>query len=131
MNTDTCTIAPECGPVARPKVRLLTLADLDGRTRAAQRVIELSDTLLSERGGIDASGELRKAITRGVALLTVMVEDAATRWLSGEAVDPANIATLLNARRRDAELIGIDPSPRDVTPTKRLADHLAKRNAVA
>jgi hypothetical protein len=45
-----------------------------------------------------------------------MVEDAAARWLNGEPVDPAGIATLLNARRRDAELIGIDPEPRDVTP---------------
>jgi hypothetical protein len=98
-------------------MRLLTLDDLDGRTRAAQRTLELSDRLLIERGGIESTGELRKAITRGVALLTTMIEDAATRWLSGEAVDPASIATLLNARRRDAELIGIDPEPRDVTPS--------------
>jgi len=118
---DSALIEPTCEPEARPKpaakMRLLTLDDLDGRTRAAQRTLELSDRLLIERGGIESTGELRKAITRGVALLTTMIEDAATRWLSGEAVDPASIATLLNARRRDAELIGIDPEPRDVTPS--------------
>jgi hypothetical protein len=31
--------------------------------------------------------------------------------------DPSQIATLLNARRREAELIGIDPVPKDVTPS--------------
>jgi hypothetical protein len=96
------------------KTRLLTIDDLDRRTRAASRALELSERLLNERR---PAGELRKAITRGVALLTTMIEDQATRWLSGEPVDPAGIATLLNARRRDAELIGIDPEPKDVTPT--------------
>ena len=38
------------------------------------------------------------------------------KWLRGERVDPAAIATLLNARRRKAEIVGIDPLPRDVTP---------------
>jgi hypothetical protein len=101
----------------------MTLADLDGRTRAAQRTFDLTDRLMSERGGADSMSELRRAFTRGVALLTTMVEDAGARWLSGEPVDPATIATLLNARRRDAELIGIDPKPRDVTQD--LASYLA------
>ena len=105
--------SPGNAPPKAGKVRLLTLDDLDKRTRAAQRAFDLTDRLLSERGGAASAGELRKAITRGVALLTTMIEDAGARWLSGEAVDPASIATLLNARRRDAELIGIDPQPRE------------------
>jgi len=117
-------------PAHSGKIRLLTLDDLDGRTRAAQRAHDLTDKLLAERGGAD-SGELRRAMTTGVALLTTMVEHYAARWLSGDPVDPASIATLLNARRRDAELIGIDPEPRDITPTRRLADHIARRQAEA
>jgi hypothetical protein len=91
----------------------MSLADLDGRTRAASRAFELSDRLLNERR---PAGELRKAITRDVTLLTCMIEDQAARWLAGEPVDPAGIATLLNARRRDAELIGVDPEPKDISP---------------
>ena len=40
---------------------------------------------------------------------------------------PTSIATLLNARRRDAELIGIDPEPIDVTPD--LRTYLAQKAA--
>jgi hypothetical protein len=97
---------------------------LDKRRRSAQRALELAERLLNERGG-DRAGELRKAIIRDVALISTMIEDAAARWLSGEPVDPASIATLLNARRRDAELIGIDPEPRDVTPD--LQTYLAQK----
>jgi hypothetical protein len=45
-----------------------------------------------------------------------MVEDLQVKWLRGERVEPTLIATLLNARRREAEIIGIDPEPKDVTP---------------
>lgn len=108
--------APEKPPAKAGKVRLLTLSDLDGRTRAAQRVSELSERLLAERGG-EAAGELRRVITRDVALLTTMIEDLCARWLSGEAIEPASISTLINTRRREAELVGLDPLPRDVTPS--------------
>ncbi len=59
---------------------------------------------------------LRYSMTRSVAVLSAMVEDMQVKWLRGERVDPAAIATLLNARRREAEIVGIDPLPRDVTP---------------
>jgi hypothetical protein len=116
MTTTSTQVDTRYGADAPPKgrkTRLLTLADLDGRTRAASRAFELSDRLLNERR---PAGELRKAITRDVALLCVMIEDAAARWLAGEPIDPSAIATLLNARRRDAELIGIDPELKNVTP---------------
>jgi hypothetical protein len=36
--------------------------------------------------------------------------------LLGEPVDLNELATLLNARRREAEKIGLDPDPKDITP---------------
>jgi hypothetical protein len=67
---------------------------------------------------------LRYSLTRSVAVLSAMVEDMQARWLRGEKIDPSQIATLLNARRREAELIGLDPELKDVTPniSKYLAD---------
>jgi hypothetical protein len=109
------------------KRRLITLEDLDRRCRAAQRALDLQDRLVAERGGAEGMSVLRFEMTRSVAVLSAMVEDMQARWLSGEGVEPTDIATLLNARRREAELIGLDPAPRDVTPA--LSDYLASRAA--
>lgn len=131
---DATELQPDAGKIpARkggdtPKTRLLTLDSLDKRTKAAQRVQELADRLLAERGG-EAAGELRRAITRDVAVLSAMIEDLAARWLLGEPVEPAAIATLVNTRRREAELVGVDPVPRDVTPS--LNEYLRGKGAAA
>jgi hypothetical protein len=98
------------------KSQLLTLDDLDRRTRAGQRAFDFHDRLVGERGGAASMGVLRYAMTRSVAVLSAMIEDAQARWLLGEPVSLTDLATLLNARRREAEKIGIDPDPRDVTP---------------
>ena len=110
-------------------VKLLTLDDLDRRTRAAGRALELQETLVNERGGAGSLSVLRLSMTRSVAVLCAMVEDMQARWLLGEPIDPAAIATIMNARRREAEVVGIDPLPKDVTPD--LADYLAAKQAAA
>jgi hypothetical protein len=109
----------EADTSAARKSRLLTLDDLDRRTRAGQRAFEFHDRLVSERGGAGSMGVLRYAMTRSVAVLSAMIEDQQTRWLLGEPIEPSSLATLLNARRREAEIVGIDPEPRDVTPDLR------------
>jgi hypothetical protein len=109
------------------KRRLITLEDLDRRCRAAQRALDLQDRLIAERGGTEHLSVLRFEMIRSVAVLSAMIEDQQARWINGEAVLPTDIATLLNARRREAELVGVDPIPRDVTT---LASYLTTaRNA--
>ena len=107
----------EYRPVTGPKSRLLTLDDLDRRTKAAQRAFDMHDRLVAERGGAESMSVLRYSMTRSVAVLSAMVEDLQVKWLRGERIEPTLIATLLNARRREAEIIGIDPAPKDVTPS--------------
>jgi hypothetical protein len=111
------------GPGSRhdgpPKTRALTLDDLDRRTLAAKRALELHERLVAERGGQQNLSILRYEMTKSVAVLSAMIEDLQVKWLKGEPVDPATIGTLLNARRREAEVIGLDPLPRDVTPDLR------------
>jgi hypothetical protein len=109
--------ATRTSPYDGGKSRLLTLEDLDKRTRAAQRAFDIHDRLVAERGGPESMSVLRYSLTRSVAVLSAMVEDVQARWLRGEKIDPAAIATLLNARRREAELIGLDPELKDVTPS--------------
>src|SRR5262249_21102030 len=84
----------------RAKRKLITLDDLDRRCRAAQRALDLQDRLVAERGGVEHLSVLRFEMARSVAVLSAMAEDMQARWLSGEDVNPTDIATLLNARRR-------------------------------
>src|SRR5262245_31023931 len=106
------------------KTRLLSIADLDGRTRARRRAEELRERVVSERGGADRMDALRLVHADSWAILTALIEDQIARLMLGEAVDPAGIATLINTRRREGEVIG-SPEPRDVTPT--LAQYLASK----
>jgi hypothetical protein len=98
-----------------PKVRALTLDDLDRRTKAAQAAFEMQDRLVAERGGAEQMGVLRYEMTRTVAVLSAMIQDQQVRWLKGESIEPATIATLVNTRQREAQAIGIDPLPKEVT----------------
>jgi hypothetical protein len=104
--------------IPRARTRLVSLDDLDGRTHAAKQAFELRDQLLSERGGPERLGAIKIALCESVALLTAMIVDAQARWLRGEPIDPSTLATLVNARRREAEAVGIDPKPLDaMVPT--------------
>lgn len=99
-----------------PKAKLLTLDGLDRRTTAAQRALDLRDTILAERGGAEVMGALRSAMAASAAVLTAMVDDLEARWLRGEKVDFGELSALANTRRREAEAIGLDLTPRDITP---------------
>lgn len=110
-----------------PKVRLLSLNDLDGRTRSAQLVSKTIDALVADLGGGDALSAAEHLIVRRAAIAGAMSEDLAARWLTGDPVDPAIFATLANVERRQLETVGIKRRSRDVTPS--LQSYLESRKA--
>lgn len=116
MQADTLTIDAGSRANGGHKLRLLTIDDLDGRTRARQRADELRERLLAERGGADRLDILRTTHASTWALLSSMIEDQMARFLLGEPVQPSEIATLINVRRREGEVLG-EPEPRNVTPS--------------
>lgn len=109
------------------KVRLLTLDDLDGRTRAAQQVRETRQAIMADCGGEDALSTLERIAVDNVALLDALTKDAAARWLSGQEIDVAAIGTLMNSYNRTAAVLGWKRRPRDVTPD--LRTYLAAKRA--
>lgn len=108
---------------AGPKIRLLTLADLDKRTTAAKRARDLIRSVHVDLGGLDRLATGEKQVVQRAVLLGVMAEDIESRWLMGEAVDPVTLATLANAQRRLFESLGMARRPREVTPS--VADYVA------
>ncbi|MBY3302577.1 hypothetical protein HFO04_07175 [Rhizobium laguerreae] len=97
------------------KARLLTLDDLDGRTSAAQMAYALRDAIAADLGGMDSLSALKRELVNSVAIMSAIVTDANARWLRGEPVSLAEIATLSNARRRDAQLLGLERVAKDIT----------------
>ena len=98
-----------------PKARLLTIKDLDGRTRAAKRANDVLQTIVSERGGRDRMNLVQLKSAESYSVLTAMIEGIGAGWLDGQKVDANEYATLLNARRREQQVMG-GPEPHDVTP---------------
>jgi len=119
MAKDADAIELEREPDSSPKqgkTRLLTLDDLDGRTRAAQYVKDTQREVISDLGGEDQLSTLERAAVGHVAVLDAMVKDAAARWLTGEPVEPSSVATLVNAFNRTAAVLGWQRRARNVTP---------------
>jgi hypothetical protein len=117
MHADTPTI--DRGSKADAgKVRLLTLDQLDGRTRAAQLVSQTISAVISDLGGDEHVSIAERQIVQRAALTGAMLTDLGVRWLSGGAVDPGLYATLANTERRLLETVGLRRRLRDIAPSK-------------
>jgi hypothetical protein len=108
------------------KVRLLTLQDLDSRTRACKHALGLRNGFLSDLGGEDRASIAQRELAQRASVLGAMLEDAETRWLRGEPVQLAEFCTLVNAQRRVLADIGLERRARDVTP---ISTYLAGKNS--
>jgi len=109
------------------KVRLLSLHDIDRRTRAYERTVSLIEAIEDESGGHDQLTTGQRQIIQRIALTCALAEHLEARWLSGEEIDPAVYCTIANAQKRLLELVGLRRVPRDVTPS--LTDYLRSRDA--
>lgn len=110
-------------------LRLATLSDLDGRTRAAQEARQMRSAILRDLTGSNdetALSALKLALLDSVVMASVIITDANVRWLKGEQVNLSEITTLSNARRRDAQLLGLERVMKDVND---LDTYLAGRTA--
>jgi hypothetical protein len=109
------------------KIRLLSLHDLDRRTAAYRRTVDLIEQIETDAGGHDRLSTGERQIIQRIALTCTLTEHLEARWLSGGEIDPALYCTLANAQKRLLELVGLRRVPRDVTPS--LTDYLRLRDA--
>jgi hypothetical protein len=97
------------------KVRLMTLADLDGRTNAAKAARALVADLENDMGGADRLSAGERALVVRAAVSTAMIEHIEATWLSGGELDVTAYTALVNVQRR-LLTVGLQRRPRDVTP---------------
>jgi hypothetical protein len=83
------------------RVHLMTLDDLDHRSKAYRKAQALFNELVDEYGHDgDLSFEQRQH-ANSIALLTAWIEDIAVRSFIGEKVDKNTCAALINTRRKE------------------------------
>jgi hypothetical protein len=99
--------------MTRPKARLATLDQLDGRTSAARAVQATVAGIRSDLGGDLTTAQT--AIAERAAITSAVLEDMATNWLTTGQLDAALWATLANVERRLYESLGLKRVARDVT----------------
>jgi hypothetical protein len=113
---DTPELPADSVASAAPKLKLMTLGDLDGRTNAAKGARRLVADLENDLGGSDRLSAGERVIVARAAIATVMIEDIETRWLSGHPFDVAAYCSLVNVQRRLLTTVGLQRRPRDITP---------------
>ena len=121
---DTTALAPVKVPSKGRKGRLVTLADLDQRTRAAQRVNETIRLISSDLGGADHLSTAQRILVERVAVQAAIIEDIESRWAQGLPVDTGVHSTMVNALRRNLETIGLKRVAKDAMS---LGDYIAAK----
>jgi hypothetical protein len=97
------------------KARLVSLDQIDRRTKAAQLALETKDAIIADLGGPDQLSTLERLLAEHAALASAVVADSYTRWLRGEQIALAELATVSNTYMRAAMALGLNRRPKDVS----------------
>ena len=103
-------------PTKAGKARLISLDQLDRRTRAAQLALEAKEAIIGDLGGADQLSTLERLACEHASLASAVVADSYARWLKGEDISLAELATVQNAFLRVAGSLGFQRRAKDITP---------------
>jgi hypothetical protein len=121
MSADRPDLDPPSSQDRRTKSRLTNhrslLPDLDGRSAGARRFRDLVGQLVVDQGGFEQMSESRIQLVKRFAACCVQAEQMESRLASGDEIDVAEHALLCSTLTRIVQRIGIDRTPRNVTPT--------------
>ena len=101
-------------PVHMPKPVLITLADVDQRSRAARNARRLAADLARDLG---APTSAQQTLIDRASFMAVLLEDGEARWLSTGQIDVQAHGVLVGHLRRCIEALGLhERSDTDATP---------------
>lgn len=99
------------------KLRPLSLADIDKRTKAARSAAALFTQLVEDLGGETRISAAQRQIAERASVLSAMVQSMEASWLSGSSpVDIADYTLATGLLRRLLMSLGLSRVARDVTP---------------
>ncbi len=78
------------------KLRLLSLEDLDRRTKAASYAEETKAAIEADLGGADRLSAIERIQVQNLALNAAVLTDMHVRWLMGETIDLTAMVSVEN-----------------------------------
>lgn len=108
------------------KLKLVTMASLDGRTRAARTVRDLVASIETDLGGTDEVSAMQAQLVRRAAVLGALLESQEAGWAAGDGIDAGEYLPALNAQRRVLDTLGIHRKPRQIP--QGLHEYLANKD---
>jgi hypothetical protein len=106
----------QIGPQSRP----LSLARIDGRTKAAKLMASVRSELTSHVGG--APNFPQRCLIERAAVLAVRLAAIEEKIIDGEPIDNDRAIAWFNAHRRTIAALGLQPASTQAQPT--LTDYL-------
>ena len=100
-------------PTVKGRTRFITLADLDGRTRAARNARDIAAAMTADLGGEQDLTEAQRQLIQRAATLGALIEDFEARFLAGEQLDGLSAIT---TQRHVLSLLGLERRAHDATP---------------
>jgi len=97
------------------KVRLVSMGDLDRRTRAAQEALATKSAIMADLGGEDQLPTSERIMVENAAMSAAVLRDAHVSWMQGQPVPVSEPATLENTFNRTAQALGLSRRAKDVT----------------
>src|SRR5262249_14492542 len=109
-------IVRNCRPTHQAwQTRLVSLDQIDRRTKAAQLALEAKEAIIADLGGIDQLSTLERLACEHAAMASAVTAESYARWLKGEEISLTEIATVQNAFLRVAGSLGFSRRAKDVT----------------
>ena len=104
-------------PTVKGRTRFITLADLDGRSRAARNARDIAAAMTADLGGEQDLTEAQRQLIQRAATLGALIEDFETRFLAGEQLDALpKYLSAITTQRHVLSLLGLERRAHDATP---------------
>ena len=119
MSADPVQISRSCNGVYRGnKERLLTRAQIDGRTKGRRKFDAIAAGIASDLGGEDRLSTVQRHLVEAFAGAALHVSDLNARLLLGGKIDVTEHSQVISTLVRIASRIGIHRLARDVSPPR-------------
>jgi hypothetical protein len=113
-------------PERAGKVRLVSMSDMDRRTKAAQTAVATKSAIMADLGGEDQPSTLERIMVENAAMSAAVLRDAHVRWMQGKPVPVSELDTLENTFNRTAQALGLSRRTKDAMTIDHYLDQQKK-----